>query len=115
MPSFSIFWPKKYYIPGTLLQGLAIVQPLHLHGRVRDGDDPALEVGPLALLDLDVLHGGREHWGLSGLLLFKVLLRSEALLLLLQVLELAHVTLRLCHHLCATWGDKETIRIFDKK
>lgn len=73
----------------TLFKWLPIVHPFHLQGWVRDRNDPALKVGPLALLDLHRFEGRGEDWSLGGDFLFK--LSSASSLLLLQVCKLARL------------------------
>ena len=85
---------------GALLDGLPVLQPLHPQGRVGDRDDPGLKVGPLALPQLQVLHGGGEDGRLGGGLLLHLEPRD---LLLLQHLELARLSRRFRDHPGSAW------------
>ncbi len=56
----------------TLLDGLAVEEPLHLERGVGDRNDPGLEVNLLALLHLNGLGRGGEDGGLGGRLLYQL-------------------------------------------
>lgn len=70
------------------------MEPLDFHGGVADGDQPALEVRSLPLLDADVFERAREGRSLRCRLLRY--LRAMVAGPVLQVLDLLQARLVLC-------------------
>merc|ERR1712079_209059 len=85
---------------GTLFQGLSIMQPFNFKCRIRDRNNLALEMGPLALLDLYGFHGGCENGCLSCLFL---LIDFVSCLFLFQSCELTHLSRRFRHYLSSAF------------